>query len=87
MFMRAKIRLFSEYSKTQNSKLAYTIACTPNVLSTAVATATISFSIVLQVSLFIFFMVFCIWYYYRLFLCFIVVDVALSPRPLSCSIP
>ena len=58
MFMRAKIRLFSEYSKTQNSKLAYTIACTPNVLSTAVATATISFSIVLQVSLFIFFMVF-----------------------------
>lgn len=83
--MRAKIRLFSEYSKTQNSKLAYTIACTPNVLSTAVATATISFSIVLQVSLFIFFMVFCMWYYYRL--CFIVVGVALSPRPLSCSIP
>ena len=87
MFMRAKIRLFSEYSKTQNSKLAYTIACTLNVLSTAVATATISFSIVLQVSLFIFFMVFCMWYYYRLFLCFIVVGVALSPRPLSCSIP
>ncbi len=87
MFMRAKIRLFSEYSKTQNSKLAYTIACTPNVLSTAVAIATISFSIVLQVSLFIFFMVFCMWYYYRLFLCFIVVGVALSPRPLSCSIP
>lgn len=67
MFMRAKIRLFSEYSKTQNSKLAYTIACTPNVLSTAVATATISFSIVLQVSLFIFFMVFCMWYYYDCF--------------------
>ena len=60
--MRAKIRLFSEYSK-----LAYTIACTPNVLSTAVATATISFSIVLQVSLFIFFMVFCMWYYYGCF--------------------
>lgn len=60
MFIRAKIRLFSEYSKLkiQNSKLAYTIACTPNVLSTTVATATISFSIVLQVSLFIFFMVF-----------------------------
>ena len=87
--MRAKIRLFSDNSKlkTQNSKLAYTIACTPNVLSTAVATATISFRIVLQVSLFIFFMVFVLWYYYRLSLCFIVVGVALSPRPLFLSIP
>lgn len=58
---------FFRIFKTQNSKLAYTIACTPNVLSTAVATATISFSIVLQVSLFIFFMVFCMWYYYDCF--------------------
>lgn len=40
------------------SEVAYTIACTPSVLSTAVAMATISFSIVFQVSLFILFMVF-----------------------------
>ena len=41
----------------QHSRSAYTIACTPSVLSTAVAMATISFSIVFQVSLFILFMV------------------------------
>ena len=67
MFMRAKIRLFSEISKCakrtiqnsklKSSKLSYTIACTPSVLSTAVAMAMISFRIVFQVSLFILFMV------------------------------
>ena len=42
----------------QHLRSAYTIACTPSVLSTAVAMATISFSIVFKVSLFILFMVF-----------------------------
>ena len=57
MFMRAKILIFFDNSKLRTI-FAYTIACTPSVLSTAVAMATISLSIVFIVSLFIIFMVF-----------------------------